>query len=174
MKNSVTLALTLIMVFAAGIACDKFKSTTSEPPAANANSNKMSANASTPAPAKTDSKPTKIEKPDFTMTAEQYDAEFYKKGVKSEDLEKYSNRIIQVSGRVSMLETEKHGTTLPWVTLFAPGTLRGVSCYFDDADVDQMKKLTMNKTATVQGFQGSLLVPEVSPMLDHCVVVEGS
>jgi len=49
-----------------------------------------------------------------------------------------------------------------------------VSCYFDDENVGQMKKLKDDKNATVQGFQDDFIVPEVSPMLKHCVVLEGS
>ncbi len=169
MKNFTTLVLTLGLLLVTGLGCSKLTSTSDE--TAGTNSNKTANTGE--GPAKTDAKQTKIEKADFTMTAEEYDAEFYKKGVKSKDLEKYSNKVIQVTGRVSTLVTEKTGTTPPWVTLFAPGVLRGVSCYFDDADVEQMKKLTKDKKATVQGLQGTLLVPEVSPMLDHCVVVEG-
>jgi hypothetical protein len=73
-----------------------------------------------------------------------------------------------------MLVTEKKGTVQPWVTLYAPGVLHGVSCYFDDADVDQMKRLTMDKMAKVQGFMDDFIVPKVSPRLEHCVVLEAS
>lgn len=116
----------------------------------------------------------KAEKADFTTTAEQLDKEFTVKGAKAEDLKKYAGKNIAVSGRVSMLVMEKKGTTQPWVTLYAPGTLHGVSCYFDDDNLEQMKKLKMDKPAKVQGFQDDFIVPEVSPRLEHCVVLEGS
>jgi hypothetical protein len=90
------------------------------------------------------------------------------------DLEKYSNKKSAVSGRVTMLITEKKGTTQPWVTLAAPGLGHGVSCYFDDDNVAQMKMLKDDKMATVQGFQDDFIVPEVSPMLKHCVVIKGA
>lgn len=114
----------------------------------------------------------KIEKADFTVTSEELDKEFTKKGAKEDDLTKYASKNIAVSGRVSMLVTEKKGTTQPWVTLYAPGILGGVNCYFDDENVEQMKRLKMDKMAKVQGFKDSFIVPEVSPTLDHCVVLE--
>ena len=117
-------------------------------------------------------KVAKTEKVDFTTTAEELDKEFTKKGVKDKDLEKYANKNIAVTGRVSTLVFEKKGTTQPWVTLYAPGVLHGVSCYFDDDNFEQMKKLKMDKNATVQGFQNDFIVPEVSPRLDHCIVIK--
>ena len=115
-----------------------------------------------------------IEKADFTVTSEELDKEFHKEGVTSKDLEKYENKNIAVTGRVSMLVTEKKGTVQPWVTLYAPGVLRGVSCYFDDADVDQMKRLKEDKMVKVQGFMDDFIVPKVSPRLEHCQVLEAS
>jgi len=173
-KNLTTLVITLGLVFGAGLACDKFKGTTNDatPSNTSTNSNANKSNSATTNTAKSESKAP--EKADFTVTAEEFDSEFYKKGVKSSDLEKYAKKNIAVSGRVSMLVTEKKGTTQPWVTLYAPGVLHGVSCYFDDDNVDQMKKLTMDKNAKVQGFMDDLIVPEVSPMLQHCVVLEGN
>lgn len=116
----------------------------------------------------------KVEKADFTVTSEEFDKEFTKKGAKEADLQKYASKNIAVSGRVSMLSLEKKGTVQPWVTLYAPGVLGGVNCYFDDADVDQMKKLKMDKVVKVQGFKDSFIVPEVSPTLDHCQVLEAN
>ena len=112
------------------------------------------------------------EKADFTVTSEQYDKEFTTKGAKEADLKKYANKNIAVSGRVSLLSLEKKGTVQPWVTLYAPGTLNGVSCYFDDDNLEQMKRLKMDKTVTVQGLQDDFIVPEVSPSLKHCVVIK--
>ncbi len=116
----------------------------------------------------------KIEKADFTVTSEELDKEFHKEGVTDKDLEKYENKNIAVSGRVSMLVTEKKGTVQPWVTLYAPGVLRGVSCYFDDADVSQMSKLKEDKMVKVQGFMDDFIVPKVSPRLEHCQVLEAN
>lgn len=113
-----------------------------------------------------------VEKADFTVTSEELDKEFHKEGVTSKDLEKYENKNIAVTGRVSMLVTEKKGTVQPWVTLYAPGVLRGVSCYFDDADVDQMKRLKDDKMVKVQGFMDDFIVPKISPRLEHCQVIE--
>jgi hypothetical protein len=112
--------------------------------------------------------PADAEPADFTMTSEQLDGEFTKKGAKAADLEKYSNKNIAVTGRVTMLVPEKKGTTQPWVTLFAPGLGHGVSCYFDDENVGQMSMLKDDKIVKVQGFQDDFIVPEVSPMLKHC------
>lgn len=113
-------------------------------------------------------------KADFEYTSEELDQIFTKKGVTDKDLEKFANKTIAVSGRVSMLVTDKRGTVQPWVTLYAPGTLHGVSCYFDDADVDQMKSLKEDKMAKVQGFQNDFIVPEISPRLEHCIVLESN
>lgn len=114
----------------------------------------------------------KSEKADFSLTAEELDKEFTNDNAKDEDLKKYANKNIAVSGRVSMLVTEKKGTTQPWVTLYAPGVLHGVSCYFDDENIEQMKQLKMDKMAKVQGFQNDFIVPKVSPRLEHCIVLE--
>ena len=114
----------------------------------------------------------KVENADFTVTSEQYDKEFTTKGAKKEDLEKYANKNIAVTGRVSLISLEKKGTVQPWVTLYAPGTLNGVSCYFDDDNLDQMKQLKMDKVVKIQGLQDDFIVPEVSPSLKHCVVVK--
>ena len=108
------------------------------------------------------------------MTSEELDREFTRKGVKDEDLEKYENKTIAVSGRVTMLVKEKKGTTQPWVTLAAPGLGHGVSCYFDDENVGQMSMLKDDAMVKVQGYQDDFVVPEVSPMLKHCVVLEGA
>jgi len=67
-----------------------------------------------------------IEKADFTVTSEELDKEFHKEGVTDKDLEKYANKNIAVTARVSTLVLEKKGTVQPWVTLYAPGVLRGV------------------------------------------------
>jgi len=115
-----------------------------------------------------------IEKADFTTTSEDLDKEFTRKGVTDKDLEKYSNKNIAVTGRVTMLVTEKKGTTQPWVTLAAPGLGHGVNCYFDDENVSQMKLLKEDKIVKIQGFQDDFIVPEISPMLKHCVVLEGA
>jgi hypothetical protein len=118
--------------------------------------------------------PAKVEKADFTMTSEELYREFSRKGVKSEELEKYANKNIAVTGRVTLLITVKKGGVQPWVTLFAPGLGNGVNCYFDDENVEQMKLLKEDKVVTVQGFQDDFIVPEISPMLKHCVVLEGA
>ena len=140
-------------------------STGTAPPPSNAASNSSNASSTTTA---------KVEKADFTVTSEELDKEFHKDGVTDKDLEKYENKNIAVTGRVSMLVTEKKGTVQPWVTLYAPGVLRGVSCYFDDADVDQMKRLKEDKIVKVQGFMDDFIVPKVSPRLEHCQVLEAN
>ena len=58
------------------------------------------------------------------------------------------------------------------LTLFARGVLHGVSCYFDDENVEQMERLKQDKMAKIQGFQSDFIVPKVSPRLDHCIVLE--
>lgn len=171
MKNH-TAIFALIVVLVAGLGCS---SLTSSP--ANDTTKSNTANTNTTATKADNSKPAapaNVEQADFTITSEELDKEFNKKGVTSKELEKYSNKNIAVTGRVTMLVTEKKGTTQPWVTLFAPGLGNGVSCYFDDESVDQMKQLKEDKIVKVQGFQDDFIVPEVSPMLKHCVVLEGA
>ena len=132
------------------------------------------ANSASTSTANTSATSAAVEKADFTVTSEELDKEFHKEGVTSKDLEKYENKNIAVSGRVSMLVTEKKGTVQPWVTLYAPGVLRGVSCYFDDADLDQMKRLKEDKMVKVQGFMDDFIVPKISPRLEHCQVLEAN
>jgi hypothetical protein len=143
--------------------------TNKAPNTANSAANTKAANTDTKSAA-----PAKVEKADFTMTSEELDKDFTRKGVTDKDLDKYSNKNIAVSGRVTMLVKEKTGTTQPWVTLAAPGLGHGVSCYFDDDNVGQMKMLKEDKMVKVQGLQDDFIVPEVSPMLKHCVVLEGA
>lgn len=171
-------AFALAIVLTTGLACNAFKSSdagnnpakptgakeTTETTVAENSEDKTSKNSGNP----------KAEKADFTLTAEEYDKEFTKNGAKDEDLKKYAAKNIAVSGRVSLLSMEKKGTTQPWVTLFAPGVLHGVSCYFDDDNLEQMKQLKMDKMVKVQGFQDDFIVPEVSPRLEHCIVLEAN
>lgn len=143
--------------------------------AANANSTSTTSSSNSTSNRTADTAPasTDVEKADFTMTSEQLDQEYTRKGVKDSDLEKYANKTIAVSGRVELLVKEKKGTTQPWVTLAAPGLGHGVSCYFDDENVGQMDLLKDDAMVKVQGYQDSFIVPEISPMLKHCVVLEG-
>lgn len=180
LKNRAAVLIVITFLVVVGLSCKSLMSSVSNDKTAQANTASANSNpAANAKPANSDSKSSsdsaaKVEKADFTMTSEELDNDFTKKGVKDKDLEKYSNKNIAVTGRVTMLVTEKNGTTEPWVTLFAPGIGHGVSCYFDDENVGQMKKLKQDKNAKVQGFQNDFIVPEVSPMLKHCVVLEGS
>lgn len=165
--------LALTFVLSAGLACGKFsatsETTTNSAKTESANVDKPTGTAPENSAPKAE---TKLEKADFTMTAEEFDKAFTTKGVTDKDLEKYASKNIRVTGRVSLLSMEKQGTTQPWVTLFAPGIGHGVSCYFDEENLAQMKSLKMDKMVTVQGFQDDFLVPEVSPRLEHCVVIK--
>jgi len=171
--NVLTGLLAIAAALATGLACSSLTSSPSNTNTAQANTAPVSANTATKT---SDPKtaPATVEKADFTITSEELDKEFNKKGVTSKELEKYSNKNIAVTGRVTMLITEKKGTTQPWVTLFAPGIGGGVSCYFDDDNLEQMKLLKEDKIVKVQGFQDDFIVPEVSPMLKHCTVLEGA
>ena len=172
-KNSINLTMILMLVLFFGSACQALKSTKDKQ--SETRTAPISSDAS--AGAAKDNKDTQsseIEKADFTFTSEELDKEFTREGVKSSDLEKYASKIIAVSGRVSMLVKEKKGTVQPWVTLYAPGVLNGINCYFDDDNVYQMEKLAKDKMAKVQGFQNDFVVPKVPPRLEHCVVLEGS
>ena len=164
------------IVMAVGLACSSLTGTQTNVNVAVANN--AASNANTNGPAKTGdtstttAPPANVEKADFTYTSEELDKEYTRKGVKDKDLEKFSNKNIAVTGRVTMLVLEKKGTTEPWVTLFAPGLGHGVNCYFDDENVGQMKMLKEDKMVKIQGFQDDFIVPEISPMLKHCVVLE--
>ena len=166
-NNSIFAVFALAFILTAGLACNLFTSADSAKPV----ETRETANTAVDTTTKSSESP-KIEKADFEVTAEDYDKEFTKKGAKEEDLKKYANKNIAVAGRISLLSLEKKGTTPPWVTLFAPGVLHGVSCYFDDDNLEQMKRLKMDKMVTVQGFQDDFIVPEVSPRLEHCIVVK--
>lgn len=172
-SNYLTGLFVIAAVFAVGLGCSSLTSTVTN--TNTTTSNTASANSgSKPANNTSTSAPSNIEKADFTMTSEELDGEFNRKGVTSKELEKYASKNIAVTGRVTMLVTEKKGTTQPWVTLYAPGLGNGVSCYFDDEDVAQMKQLKEDKIVKVQGFQDDFIVPEISPMLKHCQVIEGA
>lgn len=171
-------AFAAIIVLTIGLGCkslgsSKVEDASTKPIEETKTANTAGANKSDAETGKTADKP-KVEKADFTVTSEDFDKEFTKKGAKESDLQKYASKNIAVSGRVSMLVTEKKGTVQPWVTLYAPGVLGGVNCYFDDDNVEQMKQLKMDKVVKVQGFKDSFIVPEVSPTLDHCVVLEAN
>lgn len=165
-------AFAIATVFAFGFACKSF--TSSDSNSANTTSEKDYSDDTIPPSKPEAEKPNekKVENADFTMTSEELDKEFTRKGVTDKDLEKYSTKNIAVTGRVTLLSLEKKGTTQPWVTLFAPGLGHGVSCYFDDDNLEQMKQLKDDKIVTVQGFQNDFIVPEISPSLDHCVVLK--
>jgi hypothetical protein len=178
MKKNTNLFLAvfaLALVLSVGLACKSLSSLSSEQNTTKPAGNTETANKPDGTNSANSNKNTtepKIEKADFTLTSEEYDKEFTKKGAKEADLKKYANKIIAVTGRVSLLSLEKKGTVQPWVTLYAPGIGNGVSCYFDDDNLEQMKKLKMDKIVTVQGLQDDFIVPEVSPTLDHCVVIK--
>ncbi len=176
LKSSVFALFSLAIVLTVGLAC---KSLTSLGSNQTTTTNKGADTANTTAGKPTDSDkktaaPSKAEPADFTVTSEELDKEYNRKGVTAKELEKYSNKNIAVTGRVTMLVLEKNGTTEPWVTLFAPGLGNGVNCYFDDDNVGQMKMLQKDKMVKIQGFQDDFIVPEISPMLKHCVVLEGA
>ena len=178
-KNLALSLASLAMVLTVGLGCGRLQqlsqgggnTSAGNTGTANSTSNAQSNSSTT---SSNSSSAPKAEKADFTMTSEELDREFTRKGVKDADLAKYENKTIAVSGRVDMLVKEKKGTTQPWVTLAAPGLGHGVSCYFDDENVSQMSMLKEDAMVKVQGYQDDFVVPEVSPMLKHCVVIEGA
>lgn len=173
MTNKLNSMASVIFLMAISLGCGSLMPGANQSTATNNTSTTAPANTTTASNTSTSTNPN-IERADFTMTSEELDKEFHKEGVTSKDLEKYANKNIAVSGRVSMLVTEKKGTVQPWVTLYAPGILRGVSCYFDDEDVNQMTRLKMDRMAKVQGFMDDFIVPKVSPRLERCQVLEAS
>lgn len=178
-RNNIYLSLFSFVVIAfVGIGCKNLipgaeNSAANTPPTA-ANSTATNSGPANAAPANstTAAKTPELEEPDFTVTSEQLDKEYTGPSASDASLKKYENKNIAVTGRVSTLVKEKKGTVQPWVTLWAPGTLNGVNCYFDDEDVAQMDRLTMDKNAKIMGFQDDFIVPKVSPMLKHCKVLE--
>ena len=181
-KDNIVLSLASISaVLAIGMGCGQLSrlsqsgnTGTTNSSVANSTSNASNSSTTTATNSSSTSSSPEVEKADFTMTSEELDRDFTRKGVKDDDLKKYENKTIAVSGRVTMLVKEKKGTTQPWVTLGAPGLGHGVSCYFDDENVGQMSKLKDDAMVKVQGYQDDFVVPEVSPMLKHCVVLEGA
>lgn len=178
-NNFACLMISLSVLLVVGMGCNALsalsKGDNNSAPANTAQTNSAApSNSSTSSNSATSTSTSAAEPADFTMTSEQLDKEYTRKGVTDADLQKYASKNIAVTGRVSMLVTEKKGTTQPWVTLFAPGLGHGVNCYFDDENVGQMSMLKDDKMAKVQGFQDDFIVPEISPMLKHCVVLEGS
>lgn len=167
--NLTSSVLILVIVLVVGLSCSRFtNSATSQ----NSTSGNNLPEGDKPTGTAPETVKPKIENADFTLTAEEYDKEFTRKGVKESDLEKYKSKNIRVTGRISLMSLEKKGTVQPYVKLYAPGVMNGVSCSFDDDSLEQMKPLKMDKVVTVQGFQDTFIVPEVSPMLDHCVVIK--
>lgn len=167
--NLTSSVLILVIVLVVGLSCSRFtNSATSQ----NSTSGNNLPEGDKPTGTAPEIVKPKIENADFILTAEEYDKEFTRKGVKEKDLEKYKNKNIRVTGRISLMSLEKKGTVQPYVKLYAPGVMNGVSCSFDDDSLEQMKPLKMDKVVTVQGFQDTFIVPEVSPMLDHCVVIK--
>jgi hypothetical protein len=173
-KSAFSTLVSIAILFAVGLACNALKSNDNSVSAnkPNTTTNSNAGNTANSAPKTTSD--AKAEKADFTFTAEELDKIYTKEGVTDKDLEKYENKNIAVSGRVSLLVTEKTGTVQPWVTLYAPGVLHGVSCYFDDENVGQMKSLKEDKMAKIQGFQDDFIVPSLSPKLKHCIVLEAN
>ena len=175
-QDLMTGVIAVMILMSLGLGCKSLMpgaANTGNTGTAPSNSNSGTAANTTSNSSSTSSAP-EVEKADFTTTSEDLDREFTRKGVTDKDLEKYSNKNIAVTGRVTMLVTEKKGTTQPWVTLAAPGLGHGVNCYFDDENVGQMKMLKEDKIVKIQGFQDDFIVPEISPMLKHCVVLEGA
>ncbi len=161
------------IIFVTGFACNPSKSSQINSEKSNVAQEKINALENDDLAATKIQSP-KVEKADFTLTSEVYDKVFTKKGAKIEDLKKYAGKNIAVAGKVSLISLEKKGATQPWVTLFAPGVLHGVSCYFDDDNLEQLNRLMMDENVKVQGFQDDTPVPEFSPRLEHCVVLEAN
>lgn len=173
--NAVNILLGSILLCFVGLGCKGLTGANTEGNPSKGNGSPAPANATTRSNADPGSRKIEnpgLEKPDFTVTAEDLDKEFTREGVTDKDLAKYAKKNIAVTGRISMLVLEKKGTVQPWVTLYAPGVLHGVSCYFDDKDLDQMKLLKEDSLAKVQGFQDDFIVPKISPTLKHCAVIE--
>ena len=179
-KDNIVLSLAFLSaVLAVSLGCGQLSRFTKGTDTASA-SNSGTSNASGPSTTASNSSSTttttakNVEKADFSMTSEQLDLEYTRKGVTDKDLEKYENKTIAVTGRVSMLVKEKQDTVQPWVTLAAPGLGHGVNCYFDDENVGQIGLLKEGAMVKVQGYQDNFIVPEISPMLKNCVVLEGA
>ena len=172
-NNLITILFLGVIALAAVLGC-KSLGTSSETPNA---SNTASSN-SVPTPVSNTASQTnstsKVEPADITITSEDLDKEFRDKNAKRETLEaKYANKNIAVTGRITLLQTEKKDTVGPWLKLYAPGSLAyGVTCYFDDENASQASNLKRDKIVKVQGFQDGFIVPGISPRLKHCVVLE--
>ncbi len=157
--------LPIVLIFVT--ACGKFSNSTISENTAKPNNSALEAN--TPGGTAPERESPKIEKADFKMTAEEYAEEFTREGVTKKDLEKYANKNIAVTGRVTMFSTEKNGTAPPYVVLDAPGLAHGVTCYLNNVNLEGVR---MDKIVTVQGFQEKFPVPGRLPALDRCVVLK--
>jgi hypothetical protein len=107
MKNEKidTISLILALICNVSLACGRFSAGNTEVNSVKPNNSTASSNASSAGNStgsKTINNPG-LEKPDFTVTAEELDKEFTREGVTDKDLAKYENKNIAVSGRVSML-----------------------------------------------------------------------
>src|SRR5687768_5077241 len=96
--NSTTGSLAVAMLLLLCLACRSFTSTGSQNAAnAPAASNATAANSQTAPTTKSVENPG-LEKADFTVTAEELDREFTRKGVTDKELEKYESKNIAVTG----------------------------------------------------------------------------
>src|SRR5687767_12979678 len=97
-------AFALAIVLMVNLACSSLS--TSKPGENTAKPSNSATQAETPTGTAPEPTTPKIEKADFTMTSEEYDKEFNRKGVTDKDLEKYKSKNIQVTGRVTLLSLE--------------------------------------------------------------------
>ncbi len=110
-------------------------------------------------------------KADFTVAAFMLTAEFRKKGVTEKELSKYANKVIEVSGRVDSLK-EKSADGKPVMFFASGGLYAGVMADFDDVEKSGFKKLTKDQNAKLKCFKDDMIMPDYSPELKNCVVVE--
>lgn len=109
-------------------------------------------------------------KADFTISSTKLHLEFLSANSK-EDLKKYANKNIAMTGRILMVQIAKQSSEKSLVVMYG-GVDDGPSCFFDENNLEQMKRLKEGNTATLQGFQDDSITPKISPSLDHCIVIE--
>jgi tRNA_anti-like len=111
------------------------------------------------------------DKPDFSVQAE----ELVKAQKEAKNTvippEKFRDKIVEVSGRVSNLRPEKEKSLAPGVQLKGGRpVLEDVWCDFDEENKAEITNLKKDQMVTLKG-----LVPDMwlmNPSLKHCIIVE--
>jgi hypothetical protein len=188
MKKNSILMFAFLIALTFGTACQTSKSnetTADTKPAANtASTSPVAGNASTNSETvqdikekpKTEKKKGIVstdDKPDFTVQAEELVKA--KKEAKSPIIppEQYKGKIIEVTGRVSILYPEKIKSLPPRVLLTGGRPiLEDVACDFDEENKAEINTLKKDQMVTLKGLVPNMWI--MTPSLTHCIIVEAN